>query len=245
MSAEVARELYVRTHLVRAPASRSGGGLAWFRTGAHHEELNGVLRVTADRVDESLAVMAHAPALWHSWPGEPLLAVDDVLTSRGFRFVEEEPLMLCDIATSPNSGPSLPAGWSIDVVEDRSALADWARVWTGVGDPAARPEELAEALAPAGLGPSRAVQHLLARLGDQPVACAAAVVAGDALGVEHVVTAAAQRGRGLGTAITRAVLEVGRASGCTTAVLTASPDAAGIYRRLGFEERGRVRRYAH
>lgn len=237
---EAAVELYLRTHLVRAQASHSDSGLTWFRTGAPHEELNGVLRVTPDRVDESLAAMAETPALWHSWPGEPRFAVDEILASRGLGFVEEEPLMLCDLRTPLPSAPGFPADGRIQVAEDREALGDWVRVWTGTN----APEPLTDALASTGLGPARPVYHLVVRVQDEPVACAAAVLHRDALAVEHVVTLPEQRGRGLGTAVTRAVMELGRARGCTTAVLTASPDGSGIYRRLGFEVQGRVRRYA-
>lgn len=132
----------------------------------------------------------------------------------------------------------------IDLVEQgrlyAETVGDWVRVWTGNNAPG----PLTDALASTGLGPARPVYHLVVRVQDEPVACAAAVLHRDALAVEHVVTLPEQRGRGLGTAVTRAVMELGRARGCTTAVLTSSPDGSGIYCRLGFEMQGRVRRYA-
>ena len=64
-----------------------------------------------------------------------------------------------------------------------------------------------------------------------------ALILGDVLGLKH-------RGRGIGTALTSAVLAAGRDAGASIAVLTASPDGAGIYRRLGFAEQRVVRRFA-
>ncbi|MFP3393605.1 GNAT family N-acetyltransferase, partial [Brevibacillus sp. SIMBA_076] len=100
-----------------------------------------------------------------------------------------------------------------------------------------------EALAAVGLGDGRAVTHLLAEVDGVAVGCAAAVVAGDAVAVEHIVTAASHRRQGIGTRLTVAALETGRRLGAATAVLTASPDGAAIYRRLGFVERDTVRRF--
>ncbi|NUU07824.1 GNAT family N-acetyltransferase [Leifsonia sp. C5G2] len=183
--------------------------------------------------------MAGRPALWHSWPGDDRHDVEGQLVRRGFRFVEEEPLMVLEIASTP-AGPAAPPGITLHEVDDDTGLRTWVRVWSGAApDPA-----VVSALATAGLGDGRRVHHLVAVLDGRAVGCSAAVLAGDAVAVEHVVTEPSHRGRGIGSALTAAAVEAGRAAGARRAVLTASPDGAGLYRRLGFEEQGTVRRFA-
>jgi ribosomal protein S18 acetylase RimI-like enzyme len=238
---------FVDTHLVRGDGGAEPG-MAWFRTGAPHEELNGVLFATADRIDDAARALGGLPALWHSWPEDPAHDIEAELLARGFVFVEEEPLMAMLLGAEPDAakphtrqeerrvdGDAAVTGLRIrDVRGD--GLAEWVGVWTGVQPPDAR---IASALGRAG----DAAHYLLAELDGRPVGCAAAIVAGDAVAVEHVVTAAGHRGRGIGTALTAAVLAEGRRRGAVAAVLTASADGAGIYRRLGFAEQGRVRRF--
>lgn len=234
-----AQALFVATHLVRGGDAADDGDLAWFHTGAPHEELGGVLVASRDRVDDGLAALAGRPALWHSWPGDDRYDVEDELRRRGFRFVEEEPLMVLDLGGAP-ALPAPPPGVGLREAEDEPALTEWVRVWSGAQpDPA-----VVSALGRAGLGDGRRVHHLLAEREGETIGCAAAVVAGDAVAVEHVVTVASHRGRGVGTALTAASVAIGRAAGARQAVLTASPDGAGLYRRLGFEARDRVRRFA-
>ena len=235
-----ARELFLSTHLVRAASSGQDDGLAWFRTGAQFDELNAVLAVAGDRIDDAVRAIGDAEALWHSWPGDGCFDVEEELRERGFRFVEEEPVMvltLDDDWTTPSTAfePRL----RIERVAERQTLGEWVRVWTGSADP-----ELIAALADKGLGRFAVVHHLLARFDGEAIGCSAAVVTDSVVGVEHVVTSARHRGKGVGTALTRAAIAEGRARGATAAILTASPDGLGIYRRLGFEEQAVVRRFA-
>ena len=58
-----------------------------------------------------------------------------------------------------------------------------------------------------------------------------------------MVTVRPARRRGIGTWLTGQVLARIRERGAGTAVLTASPYGARIYRRLGFRAVGSVRRY--
>ncbi|WP_285117277.1 GNAT family N-acetyltransferase [Leifsonia sp. fls2-241-R2A-40a] len=235
-----ARELFTSTHLVRGATAGQDSGLTWFRTNAPHEELNAVLAVAGDRIDDAVRAMGDAPALWHSWPGDPRFDVEPGLRKRGFRFVEEEPVMVLSLDDGHASPPvrSVP-GLQIQRVTDRESLTEWVRVWTGRTDP-----DLVAPLADKGLGRSAVVQHLLARLHGKPVGCAAAVLADSVVGIEHVITSERHRGHGVGTALTIAAVEEGRTRCASAAVLTASPDGLGIYRRLGFEEHAAVRRFA-
>lgn len=233
MSRGDARELFVRTHLVRASRLGSDDGIAWFATGAPVDELNGVLLAEPGRIAEAAGAVAGLPALWHSWPGDERFDIESELLALGLGFVEEEPLMTLPLADAGR--PGAPAGLRIRRATSQKDLRAWAAVWLG-----AAPEPTVVAA----LAAAPTARYLLAETADGAVGCAAAVTAGDAVSVEHVVTDAAHRGRGIGTALTSAVLAAGRDAGASIAVLTASPDGAGIYRRLGFAEQRVVRRFA-
>ena len=60
-------------------------------------------------------------------------------------------------------------------------------------------------------------------------------------GIIAVATHPDWRGRGFGRALTAAAIEAGRQAGFDTASLMASDMGQPVYRRLGFEEVGRVR----
>ena len=198
-----------------------------------------MLYANAAALGDAVAEFGSMPALWHSWPERPEFDIESQLRARGFEFVEEEPIMTLALGSGAGAiTAALPGPASIRPVETERDLAIWEEIWTGE---AAHPATL-RALASAGLGADRTVHHLLAEVDGAAVGCGAAVVAGRALAVEHIVTAASHRRRGIGSQLTEAALAVGRERGARHAILTASPDGAGIYKRLGFVAREPVRR---
>ena len=70
----------------------------------------------------------------------------------------------------------------------------------------------------------------------QPVATATLFVADGVAAVYGVGTVASHRRRGLGAAVTSAVLHEAVARGCDLAYLNPSPSGHGVYRALGFED---------
>jgi ribosomal protein S18 acetylase RimI-like enzyme len=140
------------------------------------------------------------------------------------------------VATTGPPTPPVPAGLVVVEATTPEQLADFARVWSG-GAGRAAIADLAR------LRSAPAFTNLLGLLDGVPVATAAAFhgpVAGE---VQHVVTMAAARRRGIGAVLTAAAWAAIRGRGASAAVLTASPDGEGIYRRLGFRTVGTVRRY--
>ncbi len=77
-----------------------------------------------------------------------------------------------------------------------------------------------------------------------PVAAAALFDGAGVAGVYNVVTVPEARRRGIGRAVTNAVLDEAVARGHTLAVLGASDLGLPVYRRLGFREVSRLRSYA-
>ncbi|MEB4613923.1 GNAT family N-acetyltransferase [Leucobacter sp. M11] len=260
VSATRAQTHYVQTHLVRGSDGEDSPALSWVRSGAPHPELNRVLRVGPDAVERSIALMDHAPALWSVWPNAgDGNAVERALERNGLVFVEEEPLLVLPL--DPGAASGLPEdaavpGVEIEACRTLEQLREWVSFWAAEAVSPERFPEIVRALAgPAGLDGSAdaeatpAVTHFLARSSDaatrgRVLGCAALVIAGLSAAVEHVITAQAERGRGIGSWLTRRVIEGAHDAGAEACVLTSSPDGLGLYTRLGFRPECRIRSYA-
>ena len=72
--------------------------------------------------------------------------------------------------------------------------------------------------------------------GTTPVGCGTLVHTGRTAGLYNITTLRASRGRGVGGAVTAALMNLGLDRGCTEAVLTATPLGKPVYERLGFVE---------
>jgi predicted GNAT family acetyltransferase len=76
---------------------------------------------------------------------------------------------------------------------------------------------------------------------------AAAGIAHDAggdCGIYNVVTREHARRRGLGTAVTTALVRDARSRGCETASLQSTPMAERVYAAVGFRDLGRILEYS-
>ncbi|AHH99447.1 GNAT family N-acetyltransferase [Kutzneria albida] len=209
----------------------------WALTGVAYEGFNGVYDPDLTQPGLIARVMppfvaAGLPMLWHCEQSTVDDRVRADFAAAGIEHYETEPGMVADLAPAePVRGPV-----RIVTVGD-SQMPTWARLLTGQQD-----GELVTGTAR--LRSARtSVTHLLGLLDGVPVSCGAVYLGPGAALVEHVVTAETARGRGAGTAVTRACLDVARAAGYRHAVLTASPDGAGIYTRLGFRTVCHVERF--
>jgi ribosomal protein S18 acetylase RimI-like enzyme len=84
-------------------------------------------------------------------------------------------------------------------------LAEFVRTWTGTDEQDAV-AHLIRLRSATGYGPKASFERLLGVLDGVPVACAAAFHGPKASEVQHVVTATSARGRGIGAAMTAAVM---------------------------------------
>lgn len=122
------------------------------------------------------------------------------------------------------AAPALPSGVTVAQVRDAATLAVWDRV-LAAGYP------MPPSPAPPALlgGPTR---FWLACLDGEPVATALSYVAHGVVEVEAVATLPGHRGRGIGAAVTWAAT---LADPDLPAVLIASDDGVGGYRRMGYQ----------
>lgn len=110
----------------------------------------------------------------------------------------------------------------------------------GFGVPAHKARERASLLAPLG-DPETGVRTIVARLDNQPVAVATAVLTGTVVGLYSISTLPVARRKGLGRAVTVAVLHDAASRGARHAVLESSPAGLPIYEEIGFRGVGTFR----
>ena len=90
-----------------------------------------------------------------------------------------------------------------------------------------------------GFGEPLPLRHFVALLGGEPAGSASLFSGAGVAGLTGLVTRADFRKRGIGTALTLSALKAGQKSGFKAGVLYSTPEAAGIYRKMGFREYGR------
>jgi len=170
------------------------------------------------------------PFLWWTTPSGHAAELEPLLTGLGF---VSEPVPGMYVALDGPVHPRLPEGVTIEPV-GVSRLDDIVGVFLdGFGIPQDFAPEFATlyaALLEEGL------VHVLATLDGRPVAGGSVWPTGSTAGVYNISTLEESRGRGIGYAVTAALMNLGRESGCDHAVLHASESGRPVYERLGFTE---------
>lgn len=138
-----------------------------------------------------------------------------------------------DLSTAP------PADVEIIPVKEPGQLE---AVAVAASDAFGAPLEAAHMLAPASTLEDDRIRWFAGYVDGEPAACGQLLRTGDVAGVYTIAVRERYRRRGLGEAITRAVLAEGRDQGCKIGVLHASPMGEPVYKRMGFET---VTRYHH
>jgi GNAT superfamily N-acetyltransferase len=228
--------------------------LLWYSWGLPLPLVNGVLRarLAPETVNARIAwVLERArsqrvPILWQIGPSMQPAGLGEYLLQHGFTAAGEEPAMGVTLAQLPSALPA-PEGVTITRVRDHPSLEHWARI---VGAGYGLPADMYEAVLPRlsgmyQLGGDAAgpVHHYLASLNGRPVAAASLIKAAGVAGISNVFTIAAERGRGIGTAITLAPLLDARERGYHIGVLQATDMGYSLYARMGFSEQFRYHIY--
>ena len=138
-------------------------------------------------------------------------------------------MVLASLADLPTDADR---NFEIRPVADAALLADVAVV---AADAFGAPLEVAGMLAPASMLDDEHCSWFLGYVDGDPAACGQLLRTADVAGVYTIAVREQFRRRGLGAAISRAVLAAGRDVGCTIGVLQASPMGEPVYDRMGFE----------
>ena len=186
-----------------------------------------------DAVIEVLRKKA-CPFRWWVTPSTRPEGLASVLRSRGLRHAYDAPGMIADLTSVALDTP-LPRDITMRQLTNADELGPWLDVFMTVFS---RPEHEREiwrdAYVRCGFGEAAPWQHFVAFDGDAPLATTSILVDGDLAGVYYVATLPEARGRGIGSAVTRAAMRYARDIGATHAALQSSESGFGVYRALGF-----------
>jgi GNAT superfamily N-acetyltransferase len=186
----------------------------------------------------------NVPMFWITGPSTMPADLGESLIAHGFVHEQDEPQMAVALQEMNEDLPA-PPGLKIERVRDFNTLTRWCWVYnTGFGMPAFTEPIWLELFRSIGLDAKGPMCHFLGRVDGVPVAASSLLLAGGVAGVGAVTTLPDTRRRGIGTAMTLAVLREGRALGYRFGVLGASDMGVGLYRRIGFGEVCRINEYA-
>lgn len=176
------------------------------------------------------------PFLWWTTPSTSSPAMVEALAAAGLER-EDVPGMHVPLG---GSLPAPPEGVELAVVEtgDQGPLVDTMMAGFGFPDDVAAP--LAGLFAEY---PAEDMVNVLASVDGDPAGCGTAYVLDDTVGLYNIATLERFRGRGIGYAVTAALMGHGRDRGCTQAVLHATEMGRPVYERLGFVEVCQVPQY--
>ncbi|MGQ9684234.1 MAG: GNAT family N-acetyltransferase [Anaerolineae bacterium] len=205
-------------------------------------------RFDSDRVEQRLRDVVErmragfAPPCWTVGPSTQPQDLGQRLERHGLSPVGEALGMAVELARLREH--PVPPGLEIVRVRDTATLRQWAATMVegmsggGEGDAQVFFDLIADLDLPEGSG------FYLGLYEGQPVATSALYLSSGVAGINHVVTLAPYRNRGIGKQITLAPLRDARDRGYRAGILQASALGAVIYRQIGFLEYCRIGEYA-
>ncbi len=221
-----------------------GPELTWYRSGLRSAMFNGVVRTALDertadgRIDDTLARFRAEglPMVWWSGPARRPVDLGARLLARGLTTSGDEPGMAADLRAL-NEDIALPAGLTVERVQDDAALRAWMLTLQASDIPPPPPREPDLRLQrPASYAVDDGYRLYLARLDGAPVGTASAQIGAGVVGLYCVSVRVEARRQGVGAAVTLAALREAREQGYRFGVLGASEMGASVYRRLGFQQ---------
>lgn len=168
------------------------------------------------------------PFLWWTTPSTTSPELEEALGEAGLQR-EDVPGMYADLA-GPVPAPAPPG--EITVV-GRAQLRAFCDVMVAGYE---MPAELASEFHVGFAGFDERLVNVIASVDGRPAACGTVWLTGQTAGIYDVATLPEARGRGLGHAVTAALMEIGRERGATHAILHATEMGRPVYERLGFTE---------
>jgi len=155
----------------------------------------------------------------------------DAATAAGLTDDPATPVMVLD--PIPDPLPETPEAAQALEIRDVGP-ADLAAYSGVISEAFSMPADMVERYFGPKVWQADGITGFLGLLDGQPVATSALILSDGVAGVYNVGTVEAQRKRGYGEALTWAAIAAGRAAGCATSILQASPLGRPVYERMGF-----------
>jgi GNAT superfamily N-acetyltransferase len=225
--------------------------VVWFYTGIQEPLFNGVLsakldpnsvRATIDSLQAKIDEQG-APALWYIGPQSKPENLGSLLEQHGLQPIGEMPGMAIDLVLVDDK-PDTITNFTIQKVRDAEMQALWARiaaVGTGFSDIATDAMVRIEATL---TDPQyKAQPRYIGFFNGTPVATAALVLDSGVAGIYAVATIPEARRRGIGRIMTAMPLLEARRIGYRVGILQASSMGYSIYKKLGFRDVCKYRKY--
>ncbi len=239
-------------YLGRAPNAElyAGPYLTWLLTGIPDAFNNVVLQTrlppdgAGEIIDETLTHFRSRNVKRLSWWAEtdtPRTDLDKHLVTHGLTFNEDGTGMAADLQAL-HEDLSTPAGLTIVPVEDKATLKQWIHV-TSIGFEIPEHGERRFFDLFADLAFEMPVRSYLAVLNEQPVGTSQLFLSAGVAGIYNVTCLPEARQQGIGAAITLAPLLEARRIGYRVSILQASHLGYKVYRRLGFQDYGKLNTY--
>ena len=228
-----------------------GRYLTWFVTKVPDHFMNLVVctQLPSQGADELIGnVLAHFRSLhikkvsWLAEESVPAEEIKQYLLSHGLTSNESFGAnMAVDLMSVPEDLP-LPTGLEIVRVEDKESLQEWIHVASlGFGVAEEFEEVWYDFFVEAVF--EQPFWTYLALLNGRPVGTSQLFLSAGVAGIYNVTCVPEARGQGIGAAITQAPLLDARAIGYRVGILQASKLGYPVYRRLGFQDFGKMSVY--
>lgn len=169
---------------------------------------------------------------WHVGPSMRPADLAERLRAHGFEG-DGEPGMAAQLDAIPDVDPV--EGLDVERVTTNGRLDDYEHVLAqGFGEGPKEASWVRSMYDRIGFSDDAPWRHYVGHIEGRPVATATLFFAAGVAGIYFVSTVPTERGRGVGSAITRAAMIAARDNGFATAVLGSSPMGQRVYERLGF-----------
>lgn len=225
--------------------------MMWYVTGVAHPMLNAVVRTQLApgdmdaRIEETLNHFKSRklPMMWWIGPTTRPADLGEHLEARGLIHAGDSPGMAVDLQALKED-LSMPSDLKIERVGGVETLREWLHPFTsgfGVPDFAAR--TFFDSFASLGFDKHLPLHHYVGWLNGEPVASSSVLLGAGVSGIYNVATVPQVRGQGIGAALTLAPLRESRDMGYRIGILQSSSMGFNVYRRIGFQEYCKLRRY--
>ena len=214
--------------------------IEWVITGVWDNTFNGVVRAQlseahVDQVIDEVTSRLRERNIPHLWflnvdSGPPNL--EELLVAHGWARLREGVGMAVDLSAIASPFPP-PPGLTIERVVDEEGVKLWGTFHRYLENDQ-RDEPRERLYISLGLAGDQPLRHYIARLGGEPVGALSLFLGQEAAGLYNVEVADHWQRRGVGTAMTQAVLEEACKLGYHVGVLGPTRESRSMYERLGF-----------